>query len=1386
MRCLQPLVHGYFIGSMLLVCSSLAQPTDISAGSKDLDLEKPGRMGMSASPHDIQEFQPDGTPIVLNIRGGVNFHWLEDPAGYTVVQSGKAFVYAQLDANGRLAPTALLVGLADPVASGLKPRTLPSLEVRDQMEAERLTRAPITSRSPAIAAAGTIKNVVILLRFSNHTTRVLPTDATISTIFNAEGGDPTDAPTGSVRDLYLENSYGAMTLNSTVYGWVTLPKTEAYYANGVSGDETVWEAITSALNLTDALIDYNQFDGDSDGWVDSIAFIHSGYGAEWGGTDSSGVYYTSRIWSHRWSIPTWTSAEGVRVSDYHISPALWGISGSAPGRIGVICHETGHFFGLPDLYDTDSSSAGIGSYCMMANSWGFDGQQLHPPHFSAWSKIFLGWVTPTPLNLPGNYSLPQVETNPSIYKITNGYPSGEYLLVENRQPYGFESIMPQGGLAIWHIDEAKANNNSEGYPGQTGWPGNNRHYKIALLQADGLYNLERSPSARGDAGDVYHGGGVTQISHSTTPNTDAYKSGLVINTGNRIHSIGPAGTPMTFSYAIDPPLVTVVATDSSAAEPSATGTFTFTRSGSTTAALTANISVTGTATSGSDYATIGTTVVFAAGSATAIKTVTPIDDQTAESSETVIATVSAGTGYAVGSPASATIVIADDDSGLVEDLLVDNGDGPAKVLVAGVWTPSTGAPGYWDADYLHDGNAGKGSKSVTFIPTVVAAGAYQVGFWYAAHPGRASNVPVDVIHAGGTTTVLVNERINGSQWLSLGTFNFAAGTAGRVVVRTTATDGYVIADAIQLTPLPVVTVAATDAAASEPSDPGTLTFTRTGPTEAALTANISVTGTATSGTDYTALGTTVVFEAGAATATKAVTPLDDAAVESPETVIATVVSGSGYVVGTPASATVTISDDDGVVEDLLVDNLDGPAQVQVVGAWTPSTGAPGYWGLDYLHDGNAGKGSKSVTLIPTVGTAGTYEVGLWYAAHPGRASNVPVDVVHAGGTTTVLVNQRVNGSQWFSLGTFNFAVGTAGRVVVRTTATDGYVIADAIQLTPLPVVTVTATDGAASEPSDAGTLTFTRTGPTGASLTANISVSGTATSGTDYSTLGTTVVFAAGAATATKTVTPLDDAAVEGPETVIATVVSGSGYVVGTPASATVTISDNDVVLEDLLVDNLDGPTQVQVAGAWTLSTGAPGYWSADYLHDGNAGKGSKSVTFIPTVGTAGAYQVELWYAAHPGRATSVPVDVVHAAGTTTVLVNERINGSQWFSLGSFNFAVGTAGRVVVRTTGTTDGYVVADAIQLTPAAPLPVLTGDSLMNVRVNLTERGTRWDTTGARLRLPRQPGQRYSVESSTDLIHWTPIRNWVVSEEEIDVGVTGEGSQQFYRLSPVSAEP
>ena len=519
-------------------------------------------MAINASPHPVHVIQPDGTEIVLRARGNERFHWEEDANGYTVLFDGGRYVYARRGPDGNLAPSDLEVGRDDPRAYGLAKRVLPAQAVIDRIRANApgSTTNDTQGAPEQVAPSGAIANLVIPIRFSNHVTRTVPSENDLGVLFNNVGPHAL-APTGSLRDVYLDNSYDQMTLDSTIANWATVSNTEQYYANGVSGDQTLHQALIEALNAADAYIDFSLFDQDNDGYIDSITFLHSGYGAEWGGFDSDGTYYSGRIWSHRWVLwdtngdgsynpaldQPWTSNEGVKVWDYHISPTLWATSGSEIGHVGVIAHETGHFFGLPDLYDTNGGGEGIGSYGLMANSWGFDGSQHYPPHMSPWSKTQLGWVAPTTLSAPGFYSLQAVEDFAEVYRVDQGFPSGEYLLIENRQPTGFDGDMPQGGLAIWHIDE-QANDVDEGYPGQgPPWPENGRHYRVALLQADGNYNLERGQN-RGDGGDVWHAGGVGEINGNTLPSTDTYQDGIVLETGNRIYGISATGDTMTFDY----------------------------------------------------------------------------------------------------------------------------------------------------------------------------------------------------------------------------------------------------------------------------------------------------------------------------------------------------------------------------------------------------------------------------------------------------------------------------------------------------------------------------------------------------------------------------------------------------------------------------------------------------------------------------------------------------------------------------------------------------------------------------------------------------------------------------------------------------------------------
>ena len=105
------------------------------------------------------------------------------------------------------------------------------------------------------------------------------------------------------------------------------------------------------------------------------------------------------------------------------------------------------------------------------------------------------------------------------------------------------------------------------------------------------------------------------------------------------------------------------------------GGFTVTRDGDTSAPLTVHYVVSGTAIAGADYQALSGTVLIEAGAATAPITVTPIDDVLLESNETVVLALSAGGGYGVGTPATASIAVVSDD--LPPDLVILSTAAPA-------------------------------------------------------------------------------------------------------------------------------------------------------------------------------------------------------------------------------------------------------------------------------------------------------------------------------------------------------------------------------------------------------------------------------------------------------------------------------------------------------------------------------------------------------------------------------------------------------------------------------------------------------------------------------------------------------------------------------------
>jgi hypothetical protein len=245
---------------------------------------------------------------------------------------------------------------------------------------------------------------------------------------------------------------------------------------------------------------------------------------------------------------------------------------------------------------------------------------------------------------------------------------------------------------------------------------------------------------------------------------------------------------------------------------------------------------------------------------------------------------------------------------------------------------------------------------------------------------------------------------------------------------------------------------------------------------------------------------------------------------------------------------------------IIVDNKNAGAITN--GEWSSSTATLGYWGTDYLLDGNTNKGTKSVTFIPVLPTNDVYEVYLRWTAHANRATNVPVEIVHPAGTNAFIVNQQINGGAWVLLLRTNFNVGTNAQVILRTDNTSGYVVADAVRFlsTNLPpsqvrlVATVPMTAEGGLAPAR---IAFIRSGDTNQPLTLNYTLSGTASNGVDYAALPGALVLAAGVTITNLNLSALPDALFEGDETVTLTLLPGTNYTTGFPASADLLITES-------------------------------------------------------------------------------------------------------------------------------------------------------------------------------------------------------------------------------------
>jgi len=476
-----------------------------------------------AYPGLISFMQPDGSTIRIYLKGDEKVKWAETEDGYSILFNAQGYYeYAVTDSKGDLTPSGI-------IAKNIESRPpanlsfLSTVTKHNRYSASQISMAkqiwdasnPEKNGAKAFPTTGTRKLLLILANFNNTTTTY--TQAQFNNYMNQTNYNGT----GSFKDYFLESSYGALTMNTTVTAWVTLPNTHNYYGPEANWGEFAYDAVVAA-NPT---VDYSQFDNDGDGTVDGVAIIHQGPGQESTGS-------TNDVWSHSYNL---TSAgysvaqrtfDGVKVSSYTAQPE---IMNGVMTTIGVMCHEFGHNLGAPDFYDTDYDDTGNGQYegtgewdMQAGGSWNNSG--MTPPHPNAYTKCYIyNWATPTLLTTGATVTLRNSTKYKGSFYRFNTPTTNEFFLLENKQKVGFDYYVPGHGLLIYHVDGSYVTSHSS-----TNDINVSSHQGLFIIPANSTVANGIAVSASttlNSTGATYPGtSSKTTFTDATTPNSKSWAS----------------------------------------------------------------------------------------------------------------------------------------------------------------------------------------------------------------------------------------------------------------------------------------------------------------------------------------------------------------------------------------------------------------------------------------------------------------------------------------------------------------------------------------------------------------------------------------------------------------------------------------------------------------------------------------------------------------------------------------------------------------------------------------------------------------------------------------------------------------------------------------------
>jgi M6 family metalloprotease-like protein len=478
-----------------------------------------------------QLVQPDGTVIDVLLSGDEFHNWAHDENGFTIIPDIDTGFYCWAipspTRSGDVVSSGYPIHLHTPQSIGLQPR----INISEELYLERRAYRDIdySSREARAPTIGTVNNIVIFIRFSDHD-EFTWTHAHMDNMFNNSV-----MGANSLHRYFYDASYEQLnvwghffpTPGLTILSYQSPNPRSFYNITDTNPQFTsrLHGLLQRAVNHVAHQVPADLvIDSTGNGRVDNVIFMVRGISGSW----------ASLLWSHRWTLHSINvQINGKRVWDYNFNMQDH-VDNASSGGVGLLVHEFGHSLGAPDFYRYNNNGTPIDRWEVMAN-------QTNPPQSMSThvKRKYMGWTPEIPvITSSGVYTLSPnsiSQTNHS-YRINSPNSTSEYFVVEYRSTTASltDSQLPGSGLIVYRINPS-INGNAQGPPDE-----------IYAYRPGGT-----SPSVNGTVLQAFYSAqsGRTAINSTTSP-TPFLQNGSA--GGLNITNIGTAGSDISFTVTLPP------------------------------------------------------------------------------------------------------------------------------------------------------------------------------------------------------------------------------------------------------------------------------------------------------------------------------------------------------------------------------------------------------------------------------------------------------------------------------------------------------------------------------------------------------------------------------------------------------------------------------------------------------------------------------------------------------------------------------------------------------------------------------------------------------------------------------------------------------------------